>query len=100
MRETRITLPQLALVAGTRTALGAGLGLLLADRFARDQRKAIGWTLLLIGALTSIPLAFEVLGRSRLSINEAWPEYSESESESSTSPAGEPIAPWDPLMAR
>src|SRR5437660_11143048 len=67
MRETRITLPELVLVAGTRGALGAGLGLLLADRLSEDQRRAVGWTLFLFGALTTIPLAFEVLGRSRSS---------------------------------
>lgn len=61
MREARLTLPQLALIAGTRGALGAGLGLLLAERFARVQRKAVGWTLVLVGALTTIPLAIEVL---------------------------------------
>ena len=45
--------------------LGAGLGLLLADRLSDYQRRAVGWTLFLIGALTTIPLAFEVLGKSR-----------------------------------
>ena len=63
MRETHVTLPELALVAGTRAALGAGLGLLLADRMPADQRRAVGWTLFLIGAISSIPLAFEVLGK-------------------------------------
>jgi hypothetical protein len=67
MRETRITLPELILVAGTRAALGAGLGLLLADRLAPDQRRAVGWTLFLFGALSTVPLAFEVLGGHRLS---------------------------------
>jgi hypothetical protein len=67
MRETRITLPELVLVAGTRAALGAGLGLLLADRLSEDQRKAVGWTLFLVGALSTIPLALEVLGGHRLS---------------------------------
>jgi hypothetical protein len=62
MRQARITLPELALVAGTRAALGAGLGLLLADRLSPDQRRAVGWTLFLVGALSTIPLAFEVLG--------------------------------------
>ncbi|HZW29484.1 MAG TPA: hypothetical protein VFF52_02190 [Isosphaeraceae bacterium] len=80
MRETRVTLPELALIAGTRAALGAGLGLLLADRFARDQREAVGWTLLLIGALSTIPLAFEVPGGRRLSAHGAWPEPAPSES--------------------
>jgi len=67
MRETRISLPELALVAGTRAALGAGLGLLLADRLSHEQRRAAGWALFLIGALTTVPLAFEVLGGRRLS---------------------------------
>jgi hypothetical protein len=67
MRETRITLPELILVASTRAALGAGVGLLLADRLQADQRRAVGWTLFLVGALSTVPLAFEVLGGQRLS---------------------------------
>jgi uncharacterized membrane protein YfcA len=65
MRELHVTLPELALVAGTRGMLGAGLGLLLADRLPEAQRKAVGWTLLLVGVVTTIPLAFEVLGAGR-----------------------------------
>jgi hypothetical protein len=63
MRETRVTLPELALIAGTRAALGAGLGLPLADRLSVDQRRAVGWTLLLFGAITTIPIALEVFGK-------------------------------------
>src|SRR5436305_470870 len=40
MRETRISLPELALIAGTRGALGAGLGLLLANRLPDEERRA------------------------------------------------------------
>ncbi len=65
MRETQITIPELGLVAGTRVALGVGLGFLLADRFSREERRAAGWTLFLVGALSTIPLAIEVLGRRR-----------------------------------
>jgi len=90
MRETSVTLPELALIAGTRAALGAGLGLLLADRLGDDRRKAVGWTLLLIGALSTIPLAFEVLGGSRLSADEAGPGH----------PEGAPATAWDRLMVR
>jgi hypothetical protein len=50
------------LIGGTRAALGAGLGLLLADRLTQEQRRAIGWTLFLVGVVTTIPLAFEVVG--------------------------------------
>jgi len=67
MRETRISLPELALVAGTRAALGAGLALLNADRLSDEQRKAVGWTLFGIGALTTIPLVMEIFGGNRLS---------------------------------
>jgi hypothetical protein len=81
MTETRITIPELILVAGTRVALGAGLGLLLADRLSQDQRKAVGWTLFLIGAVSTVPLAFEVLGH-RTSAPERRPEPTGSESRS------------------
>ncbi len=66
MRETNITLPELGLVAGTRAALGAGIGLLLADRLSAEQRRAVGWTLFCVGALSTIPLAFEILGGHRI----------------------------------
>lgn len=67
MRETQITLPELGMIAGTRAALGAGIGLLLADRLGDSERKAVGWTLVLFGALSTIPLAMEVLGGGRSS---------------------------------
>jgi hypothetical protein len=60
MIETKISLPELALVAGTRALLGFGAGLLLAERWSDDQRRAIGWSLFLVGAVTTIPLALEV----------------------------------------
>ena len=62
MREMHVTLPEIALVAGMRAMLGAGLGLLLADRLPESSRKAVGWTLLPVGAATTIPLALEVFG--------------------------------------
>jgi hypothetical protein len=74
MRETRITLPELGLIAGTRAALGAGLGLLLADRLTETQRRAVGWTLFIVGALTTVPLAFEVFGRDHVDFSGKFPE--------------------------
>jgi hypothetical protein len=67
MRHVQLTLPELALVVGTRAALGAGLGLLLGDWLPKNERKTVGWTLLLVGAVTTVPLAFEVLGKVRAS---------------------------------
>ena len=57
MIHRTVSLPELALIAGTRVALGAGIGMLLADRLNADQRKAAGWALFAVGALTTIPLA-------------------------------------------
>jgi hypothetical protein len=62
MTKTQITLPELGLIASTRAALGAGIGLLLADRLSEEQRRAVGWTLLAFGAMTTVPPAFEVFG--------------------------------------
>jgi uncharacterized membrane protein YfcA len=63
MKSLEVTLPEIGLIAGTRGMLGAGVGLLLADKIDDDRRKAIGWTLFIIGALSTIPLAIEVLGK-------------------------------------
>jgi hypothetical protein len=65
MKTTRLTIPELGLVAGTRAALGGGAALLLADRLGREERRAIGWTLFLIGAVTTIPLGILALSRRR-----------------------------------
>jgi hypothetical protein len=56
-----LTFPELGLIAGTRALLGAGAGLLLADKLTAEQRKAVGWTMFLIGAVSTIPLAINVL---------------------------------------
>jgi len=63
MKETRLTLPELALIAGTRAALGAGVALLLGDLLPEEKRKAVGWTLFLVGAVTTVPLLADVLGK-------------------------------------
>ncbi len=70
MKKLELTLPELGLIAGTRGMLGAGVGLLMADKFNDDKRKAIGWTLFAIGALSTIPLAIEVLGKRQEAPNE------------------------------
>ena len=65
MKATRLTIPELGLVAGTRAALDGGAALLLADRLNREERRAVGWTLFLIGAVTTIPLVILALSRRR-----------------------------------
>jgi hypothetical protein len=63
MKTVRLTLPEVALLAGTRAALGAGVALLLGEKLKPEQRQAVGWTLLAVGLLTTIPLALEVVGK-------------------------------------
>jgi hypothetical protein len=65
--KMNFSFPEMALLVGTRAVLGVGVGLLAAALLADEQRKAIGWTLVAIGALTSIPLAFEVLAKRNIS---------------------------------
>ena len=67
MKTVSLTLPELALLAGTRAALGAGVGLLLGEKLKPEQRQAVGWTLLAVGLLTTIPLALEVFGKREAS---------------------------------
>ena len=65
MKKADLTLPEIALIAGTRGMLGAGIALLLAGRLNQGQRKAVGWTLFLVGAISTVPLMMEVFGRRR-----------------------------------
>ena len=43
---------------------GAGIGLLAGAHLKEEQRKAVGWTLLAIGILTTIPIALTAFRRS------------------------------------
>ncbi len=58
--QVKLSMPELALIAATRVALGAGVALLLSDRLSREQRKAAGTALAVVGAITTVPLAMEV----------------------------------------
>ena len=63
LTERAFTIPEIMLVAGTRVALGVGVGLLLSDRLNKDERKAAGWALLAVGVLTTIPIVKGVLAK-------------------------------------
>jgi hypothetical protein len=71
MKERKVRLSTIGLIAGTRVALGAGLGLLLANRLTREQQQAAGWALFIVGALTTIPLVAEVFGGDSTARSEA-----------------------------
>ena len=61
--KTLLSLPELALIAATRGMLGAGAGLLLAESLPEKKRKSVGWTLLTIGVLSTVPLAIDVFSK-------------------------------------
>jgi hypothetical protein len=63
MKEARLTLPQLSMIAVTRAILGGGVGLLLADRLSERERRVAGWGLFLAGVVSTIPLGRLVLSR-------------------------------------
>jgi hypothetical protein len=63
MKKAALTIPEIMLIAGTRVMAGVGAGLLLADRLRGDERKKIGWTLFLVGAISTIPLALDVFSK-------------------------------------
>ena len=63
MKTFEVSLPEMGFVAVTRGMAGAGVGLLLAECFRPETRKAIGWTLIAVGALTTLPIAATVATR-------------------------------------
>lgn len=62
MKAYNVTAPEIALVAATRGMAGAGVGLLLAPFLRPDTRRTLGWTLLAIGAATTIPIVMALVG--------------------------------------
>jgi hypothetical protein len=67
MKPLVLELPTLMFVVGTRAALAAGLALLFAERVPLRRRRAIGVTLVMIGAATTIPALWTVRrSRSRI----------------------------------
>ncbi len=65
MTRKIVTVPDILLIAGTRVALGGGIGLLVSKRLRGGAREGAGWALLAIGALTTIPLALKLRTASR-----------------------------------
>jgi hypothetical protein len=62
MRRRELTIPQVAFIAGTRAALALGVGLLLSEKISRPRRRAIGWSLVGFGVVTTIPAARTLFG--------------------------------------
>jgi hypothetical protein len=63
LKKRAFTIPEMLLIAGTRVALGIGVGLLISKRLNNNKRKTVGGTLLAVGALTTIPIIRNVLAK-------------------------------------
>ena len=61
MKERGLTIPEIALIGGTRVALGVGIGMLISDRLNKDQRKGAGWALFGVGVLSTVPIVIGIL---------------------------------------
>jgi len=60
-----VTVPEIALIAATRGAIGFGAGLLLSGKFKREVRKKLGWILFLSGLASTVPIALHVFGKKQ-----------------------------------
>ena len=61
-----VTVPEIALLAVTRGAIGFGAGLLLAEKF-EPHRRVLGWTLFLSGLASTVPIALHLFGKKEAS---------------------------------
>ena len=58
MKRLDLSFPEFGFIVATRAALGAGIGLLAAERLRSRDRHRLGAALVAIGVLTTIPAAF------------------------------------------
>jgi hypothetical protein len=63
MKRFNLPAPAFFFIVATRALLGAGVGILVSDKLPRRRRKAVGATLVGIGALTTIPALYALFGR-------------------------------------
>ena len=68
MRRISLRVPEIGFIAGTRAAFGAGLGLLLADKLNRRQRRKVGRLLVAIGAVTTVPVVVKLIRKAKESL--------------------------------
>jgi hypothetical protein len=62
-----LTPPLLGFIVGTRAALAFGVGLLVANRIPEPRRRQIAFSLIGVGAATTIPAARALFSKSRRS---------------------------------
>jgi multisubunit Na+/H+ antiporter MnhB subunit len=60
-----LKVPEVGFIAGTRFALGMGVGLLAAGKMGRDKRELTGWTLVAAGVISTVVIAKRIIGRTK-----------------------------------
>ena len=63
MKQLTLSVPTFGFIIATRAALAFGVGLLVSAKIPEARRRAIGMTLVAIGAATTIPAARLLAGR-------------------------------------
>lgn len=64
VQDLNVTIPELVAVALTRGLGGVGIGLLISEYLTPSERRTVGWSLLALGALSTIPLGMRILPRA------------------------------------
>jgi hypothetical protein len=65
MKSIALPIPLLGAIAATRGMLGMGAGLLLSGSLSERHRTKVGWALVAVGVLSTLPLAAYVISRWR-----------------------------------
>lgn len=65
MKQVTLSVPEAILVVATRAMAGVGVGLLIGNYLISPERRKLGWSLLALGALSTIPLAMRIFPRIR-----------------------------------
>lgn len=60
MKRLEFSLPEFGFIVTTRAALAAGVGLLAGGALTRRERRLVGFALLGVGAVTTIPALLAV----------------------------------------
>jgi len=64
VQDLNVTIPELVAVALTRGLGGGGIGLMVSEYLMPRERRTVGWSLLALGALSTIPLGMRILPRA------------------------------------
>jgi hypothetical protein len=61
MKSVTLKIPAFGLIVATRAALAFGVGLLVSGKIPAHRRRAIGVTLVTIGAASTIPAVMSIV---------------------------------------